>query len=63
MKDTGTQRYETERLICRRFEADDCRYMLKNWVSDPLVQHEYGEPVYDTPEKVMELLEKYTVTV
>ena len=59
MKHTGTQRYETERLVCRRFEPGDCADMLKNWISDPPVQHEYGEPVYDTPDKVRALLGKY----
>lgn len=59
MKEYGTQNFETERLICRRFEYIDCYDMLKNWASDPKVQLEYGEPVYSTLSEVNELLEKY----
>ena len=33
--------------------------MLKNWVSDPAVQSEYGEPVFTTEEDVRNLLKRY----
>ena len=33
--------------------------MLKNWVSDPSVQNEYGEPVFTTEEDVRNLLNRY----
>ena len=59
MKHAGTQTIETERLILRRFSEQDAADMLQNWASDPNVQHEYGEPVYDTPEAVRGLLAQY----
>lgn len=59
MKHAGTQTIETERLILRRFTADDAADLLQNWAADPNVQHEYGEPVYDTPEAVRGLLAQY----
>lgn len=59
MKHTGTQPFETKRLICRRFTADDRDDMFRNWASDPRIQLEYGEPVYDTIDKVNELLSNY----
>lgn len=59
MKHAGTQTIETERLILRRFLPSDAADMLKNWVSDPNVQHEYGEPVYETPKAAEGLLQKY----
>ena len=33
--------------------------MLRNWVSDPDVQNEYGEPVYTTAEAAKKLLDRY----
>lgn len=59
MKHTGTQTIDTERLILRRFSADDCADMLANWAGDPAVQHEYGEPVYETADAVDGLLQTY----
>lgn len=51
----------TERLILRHFSGSDAEagQMLKNWISDPLVQREYGEPVYTTKEELAPLLERY----
>lgn len=37
MKHCGTQRIETERLVLRRFTADDAEPMFRNWASDPEV--------------------------
>ena len=37
MNKLGTKRIETERLILRRFEADDAEAMYRNWASDPEV--------------------------
>lgn len=54
-----TDTFETERLICRRFEADDLEDMFRNWASDPMIQPEYGEPVYDDIDMAAELLERY----
>ncbi|WP_303835140.1 GNAT family N-acetyltransferase [Ruminococcus flavefaciens] len=59
MKHTGTVPFETERLICRRFEFGDRRDMLENWASLPEIQTEYGEPVYTDEVQVKGLLEKY----
>ena len=55
----GTQEIETQRLLLRPFRLSDTRSVLKNWASDPGVQNMYGEPVYETPEQVQGLLEKY----
>ena len=46
----GTQQIETERLILRQFNLSDWKSMNKIWVSDPEVQHGYGEPTYETEE-------------
>lgn len=59
MQHLGTKPFETERLICRPFIHEDCGDMFKNWAADPNIQHEYGEPVYETVPQVRELLEKY----
>ena len=59
MNHIGTKSFETERLICRPFVATDCEDMLKNWIANPNIQFEYGEPVYTTVAEVNELLSKY----
>lgn len=59
MKHSGTQQIETERLILRPFSAGDLDDMLKNWVADPQIQHEYGEPVYKTRAEANRLLQQY----
>lgn len=51
--------FEAERLLCRRFEENDLDDMFVNWASDPMVQLEYGEPVYSTKDETCELLKKY----
>ena len=52
---------ETERLLLKHYNGADkeIRDMLKNWISDPAVQEEYGESVYTSLTSVKELLEKY----
>lgn len=52
---------ETGRLILQPFAGSckEIRDMLKNWISDPAVQNEYGEPVYTTAEDVEKLLTRY----
>ena len=37
MKQCGTQRIETDRLVLRRFTPDDAEDMYRNWASDPEV--------------------------
>lgn len=51
----------TERLILKRFTGSDAEaaQMVKNWISDPRVQKEYGEPVYTTKEELEPLLKRY----
>ncbi len=56
---TGTQTIETERVILRRFEYSDADNMLRHWISDPLVQALYCEPIYANHREVTELLNKY----
>ena len=55
----GTKTFETDRLLCRPFTTEDYSDMLKNWIANPNIQFEYGEPVYTTVSEVKELLEKY----
>ena len=59
MKHCGTQHIETPRLLLRPFDYEDCDDMLKNWISNPLVQSEYGEVVYTTAAEVKQLLNKW----
>ena len=59
MKHIGTQMFETTRLIFRPFIQEDCMDMLENWIANPNVQFEYGEPVYTTVEQVETLLAEY----
>ena len=55
----GTRPFETTRLICRPFLPEDHTNMLENWIADPAVQSEYGEPVYSTPAAVKALLSEW----
>ncbi|MBP0976160.1 MAG: GNAT family N-acetyltransferase, partial [Oscillospiraceae bacterium] len=59
MQHCGTLTIETPRLLLRKFAPEDASDMLQNWAADPQVQHEYGEPVYQTPEAVQGLLQSY----
>jgi [ribosomal protein S5]-alanine N-acetyltransferase len=55
----GTEAIQTERLILRRFTFEDANGMLKNWINDKEIQSNYGEPVYETMDSVIELLHKW----
>lgn len=59
INDCGSLKIETPRLLLRPFHPEDVQSVLRNWAGDEEVQKMYGEPVYDTPEKVQGLLEKY----
>lgn len=59
MRHCGTKAFETSRLICRRFTLSDSKDMLKNWIADPDIQFEYGEPIYTTASKIEALLTDY----
>ena len=58
MKHIGTFQIQTAHLILRQFHPNDIIDMAA-WASDPEVQFEYGEPVYESPDDVRELLNKY----
>lgn len=55
----GTLPFETERLLCRPFDASDAAGMHRNWSSNPHVQLEYGEPVCETISETEQLLAGY----
>lgn len=55
----GTQSIETVRLILRKFAYTDANDMLQNWISDPLVQFLYAEPIYVNNQELAELLNNY----
>ena len=55
----GTQVIETKRLLLRPFQMTDAADLLELWIADPAVQSEYGEPVYETPDPVEGLLNKW----
>lgn len=59
MRHCGTNTISTPRLILRRFLPEDLEDMLENWVSDPSVQNEYGEPAYISAAEAEKLLESY----
>jgi len=59
MNHAGTRQIVTKRLILRRFAESDVQDMLRNWVADPAVQHEYGEPCYPDAEAAGALLQKW----
>lgn len=56
MEHCGTQPIDTRRLLLRPFTPTDRDDLLAYWIADPEIQHEYGEPVYTTPEAVDTLL-------
>lgn len=59
MVHSGTILIETPRLILRPFCENDAPDMFRNWAADPAVQHEYGEPTYETPARAEALLRQY----
>ena len=59
LKTSITNEIDTERLLLRRFVLSDAVSVHRNWASDPEVQTNYGEPVYETLESVTKLLGKY----
>lgn len=50
---------DTPRLTLRPFALTDAADAYANWASDPAVQTEYGEPVYQSEQAVTELLAKW----
>ena len=49
----------TERLLLRQFSVNDADDMLSNWISYYVVQSNYGEPVYETHNEVIDLIIKW----
>ena len=50
MEHCGTQRLETDRLILRRYVAEDAAAMYKNWASDDEVTKYLTWPTHSDPE-------------
>ena len=50
MEHCGTQRLETDRLILRRYVAEDAAAMYKNWASDDEVTKYLTWPTHSSPE-------------
>ena len=48
MRNRGTQRLETERLVLRRFELDDAEAMFGNWASDDEVTKFLTWPTHES---------------
>ena len=59
MKHCGTGIIETPRLTLRPFALSDAADLLELWIADEAVQSEYGEPLYETPEAVEALLQRW----
>lgn len=55
----GTENINTDRLILRKFNFEDCNDMIEYWVSNEELQKLYGEPAYKTKDEVNSLLNKY----
>lgn len=60
MKHTGTVTLETERLILRRFTADDAPAMFANWAADKEVTRYLPWREYEREEDVKKYLEDLT---
>ncbi len=50
MTHKGTERLETNRLILRRYIAEDAEAMYKNWASDKEVTKYLTWPTHSSPE-------------
>ena len=44
----GTKTIETKRLVLRRFQPGDGRYMFENWASDPQVTQYLTWPAHSS---------------
>lgn len=56
MKNIGTRRLETERLILRRFKLSDVNDMFDNWASDENVSRYVGWNAHKDKNETMKLL-------
>ncbi|MGL9730077.1 GNAT family N-acetyltransferase [Enterococcus sp. DIV0756] len=59
LNNIGTQDFETDRLLLRKFSYNDNDSMRKYWASKEEIQKMYSEPVYATKEQARTLLDKY----
>ena len=59
MRHCGTQRLETERLVLRRFIAEDSAAMYRNWASDEEVTKYLTWPAHSNPELSRRILEDW----
>jgi len=59
MDNIGTQEIDTDRLVLRRFVEGDVNDAFINWAGDEIVQNDYCEPVYESVEDTLELVNKY----
>ena len=56
MRHCGTKRLETERLVLRRFVAEDAAAMFRNWASDSAVTNYLTWPAHKSVEVSQALL-------
>lgn len=59
MNHCGTQTIETNRLLLRRFSADDADAMYRNWASDPEVTKYLTWPYHTGPDISLAVLESW----
>lgn len=59
MKDLGTNRLETERLILRRFELSDAEKVYNNWTSNPKVSQYVSWSPHKSINETRELLNSW----
>lgn len=59
MKDLGTIRLETDRLILRKFEITDAEAMYNNWATDPLTARFLSWEVHKSVDETKEVLSKW----
>lgn len=62
MKNCGTQRLETDRLILRRFVKEDAAAMYKNWASDNEVTKYLTWPTHSSPEISRRVIEDWIIS-
>ena len=59
MTHRGTETIETQRLILRRFTADDAEAMFSNWASDSEVSKYLSWQAHSSPEETASLLAEW----
>lgn len=59
MKNLGTKRLETDRLVLRRFVIEDAMDMYQNWASDPEVTRFLTWPAHEDVETSKNILQDW----